>query len=590
MSVQFLRYSVLMTAILAVTACSSPLPHSSETVSSPVIHPEPAPTPSVVEADHLEAYEAVQQRAVVTASQRHLNMGSAATNKLISQTTMYKAVARPSPVAMYSASTVMTESADARLEQNNEKYQNNDPNPIQQVSQNPVSTFSIDVDTGSYSNIRRYLNDGRLPPVSAVRLEEVLNYFNYQYPQPKDNKPFAVHIQNFQSPFKSNAHLVKIAIQAKDIQTKQLPPANLVFLVDVSGSMDDEDKLPLVKKTLRILTEQLRPQDKVTIITYASGEKLELEPTSGKEKDKILAVINRLQAQGATSGERAIQMAYQQAEKVFIKDGINRILLATDGDFNVGVTDFNTLKGMVAEKRKSGISLTTLGFGTGNYNEQLMEQLADAGDGNYSYIDNEKEAKKVLQRQLSSTLATVAQDVKIQVEFNPNTVKEYRLIGYENRALKQEDFNNDKVDAGDIGAGHQVTAFYEIIPVGVNGWLDESRYQNSKANDSKNTTANEYGFLKLRYKLPNQSNSQLIETPILKSAKAFNQADHDTKFAVATIAYAEQLRGGKYNGNMTWNEILKLAQDNISKDEHGLRAEFVELVKIAKSLSAKTPQ
>lgn len=571
------QYSLLFCSIVAITACSS----SPKTEHHQNEQKDMAVASVSAEVHAVEAYDESAKMiaqpvaaapAIVTGQamyKRHVNTSHANTNALIHR----------------SITPQVASKEIARLEQNTEKYQKNTPNPIQQVSQNPVSTFSIDVDTGSYSNIRRYLNDGRLPPVHAVRLEEVLNYFNYQYPQPKDNKPFAVHIHTFDSPWKSQAKLIKVAIQAKDIQTKQLPPANLVFLVDVSGSMDNEDKLPLVKKTLRILTEQLRPEDKVTIITYASGEKLELEPTSGKEKDKILAVINRLQAQGATSGERAIQMAYQQAEKAFVKDGINRILLATDGDFNVGITDFDTLKGMVAEKRKSGISLTTLGFGQGNYNEQLMEQLADAGDGNYSYIDNEKEAKKVLQRQLSSTLATVAQDVKIQVEFNPNTVKEYRLIGYENRALKQEDFNNDKVDAGDIGAGHQVTAFYEIIPTGVQGWLDESRYQtkNSTANDAKN---NEFGLFKLRYKLPNQSNSQLIETPILKSSKAFNQADQDTQFAVATIAYAEQLRGGEYNANMTWNDILKLAQDNIGKDEHGLRTEFVELVKIAKSLSS----
>ncbi|MFB2538637.1 MULTISPECIES: von Willebrand factor type A domain-containing protein [unclassified Acinetobacter] len=488
---------------------------------------------------------------------------------------MTKMVA-PAPVMMAQESTVPVEDT--------EKYQNNEPNPIQQVSQNPVSTFSIDVDTGSYSNVRRYLNDGRLPPVQSVRLEEVLNYFDYQYAQPTGNQPFALHTTTFDSPWKKEAKLIKIAIQAKDIQSKELPPANLVFLVDVSGSMDDSNKLPLVKKTLRLLTEQLRPQDKVTIITYASGETLALEPTSGSEKDKILAVINSLQARGSTSGERAIRLAYEQAEKAKVKDGINRILIATDGDFNVGITDFDTLKGMVAEKRKSGISLTTLGFGTGNYNEKLMEQLADAGDGNYSYIDNENEAKKVLQRQLSSTLATVAQDVKIQVEFNPKTVKEYRLVGYENRVLKQEDFNNDKVDAGDVGAGHQVTAFYEIIPVGKNGWLDSSRYQTAKATENK---GNEYGYLKLRYKLPNQSTSNLIETPLLMQSQAFEKADRDSKFAVATVAYAEQLRGGKYNGDMNWQNILDLAQNNIGNDPHGLRKEFVELVKIAQSLSSK---
>mgnify|MGYP006355256333 FL=1 len=472
-----------------------------------------------------------------------------------------------------------------RLEQNTEKYQNNEVNPVHQVAEQAVSTFSIDVDTGSYSNTRRLLNDGRLPPVDAVRIEEMINYFNYQYPQPNSIHPFSVTTETVDSPWKKNAKLIKIGIQAKDIAAKQLPPANLVFLVDVSGSMDAADKLPLVKQTLRLLTEQLRPQDKVTIITYASGEKLVLEPTAGNQKDKILSVINELQASGATAGEQAIQLAYKQAEKAMVKNGINRILLATDGDFNVGITDFSTLKGMVADKRKSGISLTTLGFGTGNYNEQLMEQLADAGDGNYSYIDNKNEAKKVVQRQLSSTLATVAQDVKIQVEFNPATVKEYRLVGYENRMLKQEDFNNDQVDAGDIGAGHNVTALYEIIPVGQQGWLNDSRYQASAKTDT--TKKSEYAFVNLRYKLPNQQKSILLNQPVKMASTTLSQANNDTRFAIAVASYAQQLKGGQYNGAMGWDQIIQLAQQSAKPDPFEMREEFVDLVKIAKSLSAK---
>lgn len=465
-----------------------------------------------------------------------------------------------------------------------EKYQSNEVNPVKSVAQEPVSTFSIDVDTGSYSNIRRMLLDeGRLPPVDAVRIEELINYFGYHYPQVKSAHPFTVDTETVDSPWQPNAKLIRIGIKANDIQYTKLPPANLVFLVDVSGSMDEPNKLPLVKKTLRILTAQLRAQDKVTIVTYSSGEQLVLAPTSGADKNKILNAINQLNAAGATSGERAIQMAYSEARKSFLKEGINRILIATDGDFNVGVTNFETLKGMIAEKRKSGISFTTLGFGTGNYNEQLMEQLADAGDGNYSYIDNEKEAKKVVQRQLSSTLATVAQDVKIQMEFNPATVKEYRLVGYENRMLNQEDFNNDKVDAGDIGAGHSVTAIYEIIPVGQKGWLSDSRYQKDLQNDAK---ANEYGFLNLRYKLPGQTKSILLNQPISKQSKAFNQATLDTQFAVAVAAYGQQLKGGQYNGKMGWSDILNLAIQTSKKDDLGLKTEFVELVKTAQSLSS----
>lgn len=488
-------------------------------------------------------------------------------------------------IAPTSYIAVMPTMERPRLEQNTEKYQNNEVNPVHRVADQAVSTFSIDVDTGSYTNTRRFLNDGRLPPVDAVRVEEMINYFDYQYPQPNSIHPFSVTTETVDSPWKQNAKLIKIGIQAKDLSTKQLPPANLVFLVDVSGSMDAADKLPLVKQTLRLLTEQLRAQDKVTIITYASGEKLVLEPTAGNQKDKIMAVINALQAGGATAGEQAIQLAYQQAEKAFVKNGINRILLATDGDFNVGITDFSTLKGMVAEKRKSGISLTTLGFGTGNYNEQLMEQLADAGDGNYSYIDNKNEAKKVVQRQLSSTLATVAQDVKIQVEFNPATVKEYRLVGYENRMLKQEDFNNDQVDAGDIGAGHNVTAIYEIIPVGQQGWLNDSRYQAAAKTDTAKKS--EYAFVNLRYKLPNQEKSILLSQAVRAESRPLAQANNDTRFAIAVASYAQQLKGGQYNGAMGWDQIIQLAQQSAKPDPYQMREEFVELAKIAKSLSAK---
>lgn len=475
------------------------------------------------------------------------------------------------------------ESESIAQAENTEKYQKLEQNPVRVVAQEPISTFSIDVDTGSYANVRRFLfDDGTLPVVDAVRIEELVNYFDYDYPQAKANLPFSLNTETVDSPWKENAKIIKIGIKAKDIAKKELPPANLVFLVDVSGSMDVDNKLPLVKKTLRLLTEQLRPQDKVTLITYSGGEELVLEPTSGREKAKILKAINELSAGGSTAGEQAIQLAYKEAQKAFVKDGINRILLATDGDFNVGITDFDTLKSLIEEKRKGGVSLTTLGYGTDNYNEELMEQLADAGDGNYSYIDNEKEAKKVLQRQLSSTLVTVAQDVKIQVEFNPSTVKEYRLIGYENRMLNQEDFNNDKVDAGDIGAGHTVTALYEIIPTGQKGWMNDTRYQDKK---SATGTAKEYAYLNLRYKNPGQSKSLLISQPIAVGSKPLSSASGDTRFALAVAAYGQQLKGGKYNGKMGWNDILRLAEGASKPDPYELRAEFVDLVKTAKSLS-----
>ena len=401
---------------------------------------------------------------------------------------------------------MVNEGAAVPSRQNTERYGHYEPNPVHAVAEQPVSTFSIDVDTGSYANIRRFLTQsGRLPPADAVRIEEIINYFDYGYAKPADGKPFAVHTETVDSPFRSGAKLIRIGIQAKEVSQAALPPANLVFLVDVSGSMYSRDKLPMVKYTLCTLAHQTRAQDRITLVTYADGNKVVLPPTPGNQRQKILAALDSLRAGGSTAGENAIQQAYQAAQRAYIRNGINRILLATDGDFNVGITDFNTLRSMVAEKRKSGISLTTLGFGSGNYNERLMEQLADAGDGNYSYIDSPEEAQKVLHRQLSSTLATVAQDVKIQVEFNPFTVKEYRLIGYENRMLAREDFNNDQVDAGDIGAGHNVTALYEIIPAGQTGWLPESRYQAAPAANDK--AASEYAFINLRYKLPGQSNS-----------------------------------------------------------------------------------
>ncbi|ETA84287.1 vWA domain-containing protein [Eikenella corrodens] len=493
--------------------------------------------------------------------------------------------ANAAPMAEAAVGSVATRQM-ALPRQNTERYGHYEPNPVHAVAEQPVSTFSIDVDTGSYANIRRFLTQtGRLPPADAVRIEEIINYFDYGYAKPTDGKPFAVHTETVDSPFRSGAKLIRIGIQAKEVSQAALPPANLVFLVDVSGSMYSRDKLPMVKYTLCTLAHQTRAQDRITLVTYADGNKVVLPPTPGNQRQKILAALDSLKAGGSTAGENAIQQAYQAAQHAYIRNGINRILLATDGDFNVGITDFNTLRSMVAEKRKSGISLTTLGFGSGNYNERLMEQLADAGDGNYSYIDSPEEAQKVLHRQLSSTLATVAQDVKIQVEFNPATVKEYRLIGYENRMLAREDFNNDQVDAGDIGAGHNVTALYEIIPAGQTGWLPESRYQAAPAANDK--AGSEYAFINLRYKLPGQSNSILINRPVAVGSKPLAQGSNATRQTVAAAAFGELLRGGKYSGNFGWPQTLELARNAQSPDRHGLRRQFVQLIEKAQQLSSK---
>ncbi|EEG24381.1 von Willebrand factor type A domain protein [Eikenella corrodens ATCC 23834] len=493
--------------------------------------------------------------------------------------------ANAAPMAEAAVGSVATRQM-APPRQNTERYGHYEPNPVHAVAEQPVSTFSIDVDTGSYANIRRFLTQtGRLPPADAVRIEEIINYFDYGYAKPTDGKPFAVHTETVDSPFRSGAKLIRIGIQAKEVSQAALPPANLVFLVDVSGSMYSRDKLPMVKYTLCTLAHQTRAQDRITLVTYADGNKVVLPPTPGNQRQKILAALDSLKAGGSTAGENAIQQAYQAAQRAYIRNGINRILLATDGDFNVGITDFNTLRSMVAEKRKSGISLTTLGFGSGNYNERLMEQLADAGDGNYSYIDSPEEAQKVLHRQLSSTLATVAQDVKIQVEFNPATVKEYRLIGYENRMLAREDFNNDQVDAGDIGAGHNVTALYEIIPAGETGWLPESRYQAAPAANDK--AGSEYAFINLRYKLPGQSSSILINRPVATGSKPLAQGSNATRQAVAAAAFGELLRGGKYSGNFGWPQTLELARNAQFPDRHGLRRQFVQLIEKAQQLSSK---
>lgn len=471
-------------------------------------------------------------------------------------------------------------------ETNTEKYAHYERNPVFRSAEQPISTFSIDVDTGSYANVRRLLQQqNTLPPASAVRIEEFINYFDYGYALPSDGKPFALHSEVIDSPWQPNAKLLRIALKAADADPAQLPPANLVFLIDTSGSMDAENKLPLVQKTACYFAAHLREQDHLSLITYAGHTEILLPPTAGNQFDKIYQSLKKLSAEGSTAGEAAIRLAYDAAEKNFKTNGINRILIATDGDFNVGLHDTEALKTLVADKRKSGISLSTLGFGGDNYNDEMMEQIADIGNGNYSYIDSLDEAKKVLIRQLSSTLATLAHDVKIQIEFNPQAVKEYRLVGYENRLLKAEDFNNDKVDAGDIGAGHSVTAFYEFIPQGEQGWLNDSRYQApEKASDEK--VAQEYAFIQLRYKTAHDQASQLISQPIAIGSKPLEQADTNSKFAIAVASFAQALQGGEFNGAMDWAAISRLAESNLGQDPYQERAELLRLIRQAQQLSA----
>ncbi|OOH82558.1 hypothetical protein BOW65_00220 [Pseudomonas koreensis] len=464
-----------------------------------------------------------------------------------------------------------------------EQYQALTDNPIHSVAETPVSTFSADVDTGAYANVRRLLNQGRLPPEGAVRLEEMVNYFPYDYALPSDGSPFGVTTELATSPWNPHTRLLRIGIKASDRAVTELAPANLVFLVDVSGSMDRREGLPMVKSTLKLLVDQLRDQDRVSLVVYAGESRVVMKPTSGREKARIRTAIEQLTAGGSTAGASGIELAYQMAQQAFIPKGINRILLATDGDFNVGVSDFDSLKQMAVDKRKTGISLTTLGFGVDNYNEHLMEQLADAGDGNYAYIDNLREARKVLVDQLSSTLAVVAKNVKLQVEFNPAQVSEYRLLGYENRALKREDFSNDKVDAGEIGAGHTVTALYEIVPAGEKGWLEPLRY--GKSEPVVSGKSGELAMLRVRYQRPEGGKSLLIERPI---ANQTAPASEDLRFAAAVAAFSQQLKDGRYTGDFSLKDTETLARGARGDDRFGLRNEFVQLVELAQSLRNST--
>ncbi|MDN3577608.1 VWA domain-containing protein [Chitinimonas viridis] len=472
--------------------------------------------------------------------------------------------------------------------ENRERYQALQRNGITLAAESPVSTFSIDVDTGSYSNVRRLLNGGQLPPRDAVRVEELVNYFPYDYPLPQGKAPFAVSTELAPTPWNPNSLLLRVGIQAADPAKQALPPANLVFLVDVSGSMNSADKLPLLREALKLFTRQLRPQDHVSLVTYASGTRVVLPPTSGARRGEIMAAIDSLEAGGSTAGAAGIQLAYQMAEQGFVKGGINRILLATDGDFNVGITRFETLKNLVEEKRRSGVSLSSLGFGTGNYNEQLMEQIADAGDGAYSYIDTLNEAQKVLVDEFTSTLATVASDVKIQMEFNPQTVQEYRLIGFENRALKREDFNNDKVDAGEIGAGHRVTALYEITLAGKRGAVEPLRYGINKP--LLTGKDQELGYLRLRYKAAHGEDSKLLAFPVRRDAISPRPSE-DLRFAAAVAAFGQRLaEGGKHLGNFDFGQIKALAAGARGEDRYGYRGEFLRLISLAETLVGQDAQ
>jgi Ca-activated chloride channel family protein len=468
-----------------------------------------------------------------------------------------------------------------------ENYQHAESQNIFRVASDPVSTFSIDVDTGAYSNMRRWLNQGQLPPEDAVRVEEFINYFSYDYPLPANKQvPFQVSTEIAPTPWNADTRLLRIGIQGYKVPKTQLPASNLVFLVDVSGSMNSADKLPLLQQALTMLVGQLDARDSISMVVYAGASGVVLPPTHGNRKADILAALQQLQAGGSTNGAAGIQLAYQMAQQNFIQNGVNRVILATDGDFNVGLASTEELIDMIQRKRKAGIALTTLGFGSGNYNDHLLEQLADEGNGNYAYIDRLSEAQKVLTEELSATLLTIAKDVKIQIEFNPGQVSEYRLIGYENRILNEEDFANDKVDAGEIGAGHRVTALYEISLTGSNGQrLPPRRYQPDTSGSDRGTDlfSNELAHLRIRYKLPNESVSKLIQSPVMDSGINAHGGD-SFNFAAAVAAFGQKLRGGKYLESYSYDDIAQLARTSRGNDPHGYRSEFMQLVNLANTL------
>lgn len=459
-------------------------------------------------------------------------------------------------------------------------------NPFQLVRTEPLSTFALDVDSGAYSNVRRFLDDGQLPPADAVRLEEMINYFTYDYPAP-DNQPFAINTELSQAPWQPQHQLLRIGIKGQEIENEALPPSNLVFLFDVSGSMNDPDKLPLLKSAFRLLVNELRPEDRVSIVVYAGAAGLVLPSTSGAEKETILAALDNLEAGGSTAGGEGIELAYQEAADNFLDNGNNRIILATDGDFNVGMSSDAELIRLIEQKREQDIFLTVLGFGTGNLKDAKMEQLANNGNGNYAYIDNILEAKKVLVTEMGGTLLTLAKDVKIQVEFNPTQVQAYRLLGYENRLLTAQDFNDDTKDAGELGAGHTVTALYEIVPVGVDSpvelpTVDDLKYQETQSNSGN--FAGELLQLKLCYKPPTGDNSALITQAIANDSKPLDQASPDFRFAAAVAEFGMLLRDSPYRGESSFDQVLELAQGSKGADPEGYRSEFIQLVKTAQAL------
>jgi Ca-activated chloride channel homolog len=481
------------------------------------------------------------------------------------------------------------EEYETRQKHNTEEYDGITENIFHDPLKNPLSTFSIDVDAASYSNIRRFITGGQRPPKDAVRIEEMINYFDYEYAQPKGDDPFSINTEISTAPWNSKHKLVHIGLQGKNIPKENLPPSNLVFLIDVSGSMSDENKLPLLKTSFKMLVEQLREQDRIAIVVYAGAAGLVLPSTSGAEKKTIIDALDKLEAGGSTAGGAGIKLAYAIAKENFQKEGNNRVILATDGDFNVGESSNGGMERLIEEKREEGVFLTALGFGMGNYKDSKMETLADKGNGNYFYIDSILEAQKALVNEFGGTLFTIAKDVKLQIEFNPARVKAYRLIGYENRLLRDEDFNDDKKDAGELGSGHSVTALYEIIPTGVESefWkVDDLKYQKTKVENTA-SASKEIMTVKFRYKKPTGSVSKLIVHPLLDENITIAKTSDNFRWSAAVAGLGMLLRDSEYVKDFKFEDVLQLAQNARGKDENGYRVEFINMVKSLNMLAAR---
>jgi Ca-activated chloride channel homolog len=475
---------------------------------------------------------------------------------------------------------------------NTECYSKINENGFRDVAKEPLSTFSVDVDRASYANVRRYLNSGQLPPSDAVRIEEMINYFNYNYPQPKGNEPFSVNTEMAVCPWNPSHYILKVGLQGKQMDKSNLPPSNIVFLIDVSGSMNAPNKLPLLKSAYTLLVNELRPTDRVAIVVYAGAAGLVLPSTPGSEKGKILDAIERLSAGGSTAGGEGLRLAYAVAKQNFVKNGNNRIVLASDGDFNVGVSSNAEMERLVEAERNNGVFMTVLGFGMGNYKDDKMETIANKGNGNYAYIDNMQEAQKTLVAEFGGTMFTIAKDVKLQLEFNPANVAAYRLIGYENRLLNNEDFNDDKKDAGEIGAGHTVTALYELVPVDApdvaqhTGRVDALKYQKKPA-AAKVDYNNEFLTLKLRYKEPDGNQSKLLVTTVDGAVPQFEIASNNLRFAAGVAAFGMVLRGSEFKNDLTYFQAIEMLKSSKGADEEGYRGELVRLAKLASRLSGE---